>query len=105
MNRTYPKTQCQGLSMSFCFGDMARGLVNPDLVINVICGTNTALHTGDPNAGLDKLIRAYRETYWSDCGEKAEALVRKFWAEGRIDQPRVRGEEPPNLSRGHWITD
>lgn len=95
----YPKTQCQGLSMSFCFRDMAEGKVNPALVINVICGTNTTV------GSLDSLIRSYRESYWRHCADEAERLVRQFWAEGRIYEPRAHGQEPPNLSNGHWITD
>jgi len=98
--RILPTTPCQGLSVSFCFRDMAQGKVNPDLVINIIAGTKI-----DNPATMEHVIQSYRNNYWSDCADKAEELFRQFWAEGRIIQPRVNGEEPPNLSDGHWLID
>ncbi len=85
-----------GLSVSFCFRDIARGDVKEEDVKGIIAGTRCATREI-----FETVLEQYLESYWRDYPEAAN-IARRFWDKGLIDQPRVRGEDAPLLVRGHW---
>ena len=87
-----------GLSLSFCIKDMANGVVSPDEVEKIICGT-----IARPGEELDEVISMYRSTYWKGNPDIAEQLVRKLLAEGKIEQPRLTTGQLPKINNGHWV--
>ena len=89
-----------GLSLSFCIGDMIRGLVDPAEVRKIVAATKASTPEG-----WDKVIADYRETYWYADPARGEALVRQFLAEGKIEQPRLEGRGYANIAWAHWLDE
>jgi hypothetical protein len=85
-----------GLSVSFCFRDIARGDIKEEDVKRIIAGTRC-----DTREIFEIVIERYLESYWKEYPEAAD-IARRFWDRGLIDQPRVRGEDAPNIAKGHW---
>lgn len=85
-----------GLSLSFCVKDIASGKVLEKDVEKIIAGTKC------PNREVfETVLNSYLESYWHDFPEAAD-IARRFWDRGLIEQPRVNGEEAPEIYRGHW---
>ncbi len=76
-----------GYSVSFCVRDMARGDVDPSKVKMIVAGT--AVKTPE---GWDGVIEDYKEYYWSEFKEVAEAIFRDFLKRGKVYQPRLDPE-------------
>lgn len=89
-----------GLSLSFCIRDIVAGRVQLDQVDRLVTGTRAS-----DEDEWDEVIAQYKESYWRDCPDEAERLVRQLRAEGRIEQPRVAGNPPPHIALGHWVED
>lgn len=89
-----------GLSLSFCVGDVLRGDVAYDSIGGIIAGTMAA-----DEESWEDLIKSYQETYWSENPQEAERIVRQLRSEGKIDQPRLRGEAYPYIGDGHWLNE
>jgi len=89
-----------GLSVSCCIADIIAGKVAEEDVEKIIGGT--CCHSP---AQWDNVIGQYRDRYWRKDPDKAEEIVRRFLAKDMIDQPRTRGEEPPNISNRKWWRD
>lgn len=86
-----------GLSLSFCVSDICRGKVALQDVEKIIAGT--CVHDRDE---LEDLIVDYQEWYWSDFPKEAAFVTRCLWENGKIEQPRLKGEEARNIAHGHW---
>ena len=89
-----------GLSLSFCVRDIALGKVKLEQVERIVTGTAAAT----PEA-WEELLAVYKEIYWSDCPEECERIARILYEEGKIEQPRLSGEEARNIAAGHWLVD
>ena len=87
-----------GLSLSFCVKDIIEGRVDLTKVEKIITGTwftdRDMFHTG--------MKHTYCHTYWRKDPVTALNIAMHLWDLGKIDQPRARGETPPNISDGHW---
>jgi hypothetical protein len=79
-----------GLSVSFCIREIAAGQVVIADVEKIVAGTNASTPEG-----WEKI---YRGSYWRDDPDKCEQILRKLLAEGKIQQPRVSGGQPPLLA-------
>ena len=90
-----------GLSLSFCVKDIIEGRVPLESVEKIISGTfftdRDMFHTG--------MKHGYCRTYWRHDPERAHRIAMDLWDAGKIDQPRSRGETPPNIAEGHWRND
>jgi hypothetical protein len=90
-----------GLSVSFCIRDMIEGRVNPEEVSKII--GSTCARPED----IDSLIATYRRLYWSSNPDAAEALFRKMYTEGRIEQPRLTGDRLHYMGKNdsRWVNN
>ena len=88
-----------GLSLSFCVQDIIEGKVALEDVEKIITGTKF----GDRDEFIDNMISSYMSTYWRKHPEEGFKTAVYLWDRGMLDQPRTRGEEPPNLGNGVWI--
>lgn len=88
-----------GLSVSFCIKAMVDGTVDPNSVDYIIAGIRC-----ENEDDWSRLIDLYNSTYWSDCSDQAEKLLKRFRDEGRIIQPRLHGNEHyPMIADGIWV--
>lgn len=87
-----------GLSLSFCVSDICKGKVNLVDVKKIVAGT-----CARTEAEWNMLIDSYCESYWAGFEQQARATVKGLRETGRIEQPRLHGEEPHNIADGHWI--
>lgn len=90
----------EGRSLSFCIRDIAEGKVAEFDVARIVTGT-----CAPDRAAFEALLDGYCETYWRKMPETAKAVALRLFDAGKIDQPRLRGEEGPNVSNGHWKVD
>ena len=88
-----------GKSLSFCIKDIISGKVNVEDVSAISTGTKIP----DDNV-LEEVIEQYRKSYWRDDPDLGEEICRKLFEEGRIFQPRLKGETPL-LKGGDWWVD
>jgi hypothetical protein len=86
-----------GLSVSFCIKDIAMGKVSIDDVERIEAGTHA-----ETDADWEEVIKAYRELYWQEFPDAAEAILRDLFAQGKIEQPRLHGAPIRNIGGGHW---
>ena len=87
-----------GLSVSRCFSEMARGIVDESTVQKVIGATSARTP-----AAWDSVIANYRR-YWGDYANTAEKLLREFLAAGKVEQPRITfGMMPYTQNTGIWV--
>ena len=88
-----------GKSLSYCIKEICEGRVDFVDVDGIITGT-----CARTEEDFKSLLESYSSSYWRKFPEKAIKIARNLWDSGRIDQPRTRGELPPNISnRTHWI--
>lgn len=87
-----------GLSLSLCVRDIIEGRAALREVSKIVAGTCYP----DRETFCDRLRETYCRTYWRRAPRRAHALAMRLWDEDKIDQPRLRGEDPPNVSAGHW---
>lgn len=95
-----PQRKVTGLSLSFCVSDILRGRVKEnevEVIISGICAPN--------QKDWDDVLNRYSETYWRRDPEKAKEIANRLRARGKIRQPRVDGDEYPNIVDGPWIVD
>jgi hypothetical protein len=85
-----------GLSLSLCIKEIVTGKVKEEDVERLITGTKC------PDLETFKyVLDEYSKTYWKEHPEAVDIAMR-FWLSGKIDQPRVRDEEPPEIWSGCW---
>jgi hypothetical protein len=90
-----------GLNVSLCIKDIITGKVDEDAVTFIIAGTYTR-----NSQGLQALIDYYRDHYWYANPGEGERLCRKFFAEGKVFEPREFGHyDCPNIAEGHWVAN
>ncbi len=89
-----------GYSLSRCVKDIIEGKVAYSQVDVIITGTK-ALTVRD----WEGLIRSYKSQYWQSDPDQAIGVVAKLLSEGKVIQPRVDGNMPPNISEGWWSKD
>jgi len=82
-----------GMSLSFCVADIARGLVNQDDVAGIIASTRSE--------DMEDVIEHYQKLYWENLPNAAN-IARNLFAEGKVYQPRLWGQESFNITDGHW---
>ena len=90
-----------GFSLSLCVRDIIDGKVNLDAVEKIVTGT-CYRERGEFIAGIDA---TYCRTYWRRSADEAFVIAVLLWDAGKLDQPRLRGEEPPHGINGggnHW---
>jgi len=84
-----------GLSISRCILSMAEGKIPERVVIKIIGGTHFY--------NIDDLWAAYGQKYWSEHILRARAIFPRLAREGRIFQPRLTGQAPPDSTSGIWM--
>jgi len=84
-----------GLSISRCILVIAEGRVPLGAVRKIIGGTLFD--------NLDSMWQEYSQKYWSSCTLRARTVFYQLVEKNGIDQPRLRGEEPPDSSAGIWL--
>lgn len=91
-----------GISLSACIADMGRGDVKPEFVSRIIAGT---AHEFRNPYEMNEQINFYRSHRWRDCADEAERLFREFWADGKIEQPRLTEGRFPDVETmaTHWV--
>lgn len=103
------KPKLIGLSLSKCCEEMAEGKVDPRDVKLIIAGTSAR-----NQEEIEKLLKEYREYRWSrEIRGKASRLARKFFREGKVEQPRNTCGLAPDFDgcgfgrsdRPHWTTN
>lgn len=88
-----------GKSFSFCIKSIIEGEVRITDVEKIVCGTRAVTPTD-----FRHLLAHCVKNYWKRSPETACHIARYFWNQGMLDQPRVYGEEAPNISdRKIWI--
>lgn len=85
-----------GYSLSFCIMDILAGKIREENVLRLVTGTCAATR-----AEFENVLKSYKD-YWDEKTEEGQAIAQRFWDAGRIDQPRVRDEEPINTMDGRW---
>lgn len=86
-----------GLSLSFCVQDMLANKVSMEEVICIVCGT----HARDERqwAGV---LEEYGKLYWRADPVRGKAIANALRQQGKIIQPRLCGDQAPNIASGHW---
>jgi hypothetical protein len=86
-----------GKSLPLCVRDIIAGTVELTDIERIVTSTfytdRAMFHSG---------IHDYCRTYWRDAPGLAHRVAMQLWDEGRLDQPRTRGEPVPDISSGHW---
>lgn len=80
-----------GLSLSLCIAQMIAGVVKEEAVEKII--TNTVAKN---DKEWDVIVADYCKRYWGKNPEEAKAIFSRLLKAGKIEQPRLNGEEP------HW---
>lgn len=89
-----------GLSISMCIQKIAKGEVNLSDVKMIFAGT--CCRTPED---WQHLITQYNKTYWLGIEDLAVGILTILIRDGRIYQPRIYGEQAPNISKGIWVED
>lgn len=84
-----------GLSVSICIKDIIEGRMEASNVLLIVGGTRV---TKDD---LPTLCESYR-VYWHYNPEYAAELLKDFYCNGKLVQPRLLDLQGPNIMRGHW---
>lgn len=82
-----------GFSLSFCISDMIEDDISCAEVECLITGTNART-----KKDWEEVIGFYKEGYWRDFPEQAEAIAYALLLAGKIYQPRTEGLEAPGLA-------
>lgn len=88
-----------GYSLSLCIKDVIDGTVPEEAIERLVTGT-----CARTDEDWTQVIESYRRDYWEKAPDRAEKLVRRLLAEGKITQPRLMGGAPAYLGDGHWDT-
>jgi hypothetical protein len=86
----------EGLSLSRCIADIIQGRVQPVQVAKI--SSSIVAQDRDAFAGL---AESYRTRYWGG-EQRAVDLALEFYDSGKIEQPRLLGQEVPKVGQTHW---
>lgn len=86
-----------GLSLSFCVADIVLGKVALDDVHLIIANTKCATQED-----WEFAIARYRQTRWAFAPDECEQVARQLIADDKVTQPRLRGEQHPDVASGYW---
>jgi hypothetical protein len=85
-----------GLSLSFCIKmHLQDGMPLPD---KIIAGTRC-----ENREQFQSVIDSYSRVYWRKFPEEAAAIAFGFFDTGRLQQPRLSGEDHPGPYNGQWM--
>jgi len=90
-----PPIEAVGLSISRCILAIAEGRIPPGAVQKIVGGTLFD--------NLENMWQEYSQKYWSSCTLRARTAFFQLVEQNKIDQPRLRNEEPPDSSAGIWM--
>lgn len=84
-----------GLSISQCILAIAEGYIPSGAVSKIVGDTMFE--------DIDAMWQEYSQKCWSGCMLRAHRVFLQLAGQKRIDQPRLRNEEPPDSSAGIWL--
>lgn len=87
-----------GLSLSQCIRDILLGNVDEDNVRKIFTGTKVT-----DLKDWDFVLHHYAKNYWYANPVLGQRIAWRFIALGKIDQPRVRGEESYFTGEAIWV--
>jgi len=90
-----------GLSLSMCIKDLIEGkLGNNAQVLVIVSGTMFPEVNG--NIDFEEVYDLYanQHNYWK---KYTKEQVKSAFDSVKIFQPRLHGQLPPNISKGHWV--
>ena len=87
-----------GLSLSFCVRDIIKGKVDADEVLCIVANTMVS-----NDVDFFKVVETYSNVYWVDDPYEGKKVAMRFWREGLIVQPRLRGKHCHYVGDGHWL--
>lgn len=86
-----------GYSLSFCVSDILNGTVKEPEVTRIVASIKAPTRQD-----FENLLEGYARNYWNDNPEEGKDIARRLYDAGKIDQPRLRGEEIMYVGDGHW---
>ena len=88
-----------GLSISGCVLDICKGKMKMEDVEKIVAGTCC------PNEEIwDRVIDIYKDSSWLGHERKAETILRRLIADGKIEQPRLIDDDHyPSTGSGRWV--
>lgn len=90
-----PPIEVVGLSVSRCVLALAESRIPAGIVKKIVGGTLFD--------DLNAMWQEYSLKYWSSCTLRARTVFYQLVEKNGIDQPRLRGEEPPDSLAGIWM--
>ena len=93
-----------GLSVSFCVRDIVAGKMALEQVEKIVAGTACP-----DDEAWERVIKAYRDSYWRESPDQCEQILRQLLAEGKIYQPALdleNGRRPLLATDDgiiHWV--
>jgi len=90
----------KGLSLSLCVKDIASNLISYDEVEQIVAATNATT-----DEVWSRVFSTYAQASWCAQPEQCIQIARRLIAEGKIDQPRTRGEDYLAPDDHHWLRD
>jgi hypothetical protein len=90
-----------GHSLSFCVLSILEGEVEEGDIEKIIASTKIETE-GDFWLVMDD----YKKNYWGMDPDEGVRIARRLFMDGKIDQPRTRGEDHPNACEdGIWAKE
>lgn len=86
-----------GFSLSGCIEHILEGWVKEEQVVKIVA--NTAAKNENE---WKKVVSIYSRSIWEKDPEKAKEIFKRFIDAGKIEQPRLKGEEPHCNNNGIW---
>jgi len=84
-----------GRSLSFCVVDIMEGRVREDAVERIVASTKA------PDfSTFEDVLERYADLYWKANPALGKEIAIRLWEAGKIDQPRLRGEEAKRITVG-----
>jgi len=84
-----------GLSISRCVKAILEHQIPVSWISKIVAGTSCQ--------NLDEIWDVYSTKEWSRFPIQSRKIFSQLIEEGKIDQPRLRDQSPPDTSRGIWI--
>ena len=99
-NQVQPGEKIIGLSISLCILAIIEGKINACDVVKII-GSTRARNKPE----WRDVLKIYKQSYWHKNPIGAAKILRRFIAEGRVEQPRLQNNKRmPTIHDGIWVT-